>query len=66
MELKAMRKKSESELSEHLVELRKEQFNLRMQRGAGQLTKTHEIGRVRKDIARVKTLLGQKVSGSKS
>ena len=66
MELKVLKKKSEAELSEHLVELRKEQFNLRMQRGAGQLTKTHEIGRVRKDIARVKTLMGQKVSGSKS
>jgi large subunit ribosomal protein L29 len=60
MELKELKSKSTTELNSHLVELRKEQFNLRMQRGTGQLSKTHEIGRVRREIARVKTLLGQK------
>lgn len=58
MELNELRKKSAQELGEHLVELRREQFNLRMQKGSGQLTQTHQIGRVRREIAQVKTLLG--------
>ncbi|ANB18621.1 MULTISPECIES: 50S ribosomal protein L29 [Dokdonella] len=58
MELNELRKKSVQELGEHLVELRREQFNLRMQKGSGQLTQTHQIGRVRREIAQVKTLLG--------
>ena len=60
MELKELRQKSEKELNEHLGELRREQFNLRMQKGSGQLTQTHQFGRVRREIARVKTLLGNK------
>ena len=60
MELNELRKKSASELNEHLVELRREQFNLRMQKGSGQLTQTHQLGRVRREIAQVKTLLGAK------
>ena len=39
--------------------LRKEQFNLRMQHATGELTHNHEHGRVRKDIARVKTVLNE-------
>ncbi|MCR6699652.1 MAG: 50S ribosomal protein L29 [Dokdonella sp.] len=58
MEFNELRKKSAQELGEHLVELRREQFNLRMQKGSGQLTQTHQIGRVRREIAQVKTLLG--------
>jgi large subunit ribosomal protein L29 len=57
MELNELRKKSEAQLNEHLVELRREQFNLRMQKGSGQLTQTHQMGRVRREIAQVKTLL---------
>jgi len=60
MDINELRGKSPAELSEHLVELRKEQFNLRMARGTGQLTKTHDVLRVRREIARVKTVLGQK------
>ena len=60
MELKDLKKQSNEKLGEHLLELRKEQFNLRMQRGTGQLTKTHEFRRVRREIAQTKTLLGQK------
>ena len=60
MELKQMRQKSADELQAHLVELRKEQFSLRMQKATGQLAKTHEARRVRREIARVNTLLGQK------
>lgn len=60
METKELKTKSAQELSSHINELRQEQFNLRMQRGSGQLTQTHQIKRVRKDIARAKTVLGQK------
>jgi large subunit ribosomal protein L29 len=43
-----------------LAELHKETFALRMQKATGQLAKTHEARRVRREIARVNTLLGQK------
>jgi large subunit ribosomal protein L29 len=60
-----LRKKSMDELNEELVALRREQFNLRMQHATGELTHNHEHGRVRKDIARVKTILNelQRASG---
>jgi len=53
-----LREKSADELKAHLLDLRKEQFSLRMQQATGQLSKTHETRRVRREIARVKTLLG--------
>ena len=53
------RAKSVDELNEELVALRREQFNLRMQHATGELTHNHEHGRVRKDIARVKTVLNE-------
>jgi large subunit ribosomal protein L29 len=54
-----LRSKSQQELEEELLSLRKEQFNLRMQRASGQLAHPHEYVRVRKDIARVKTVMGE-------
>ncbi|MGB5245288.1 MAG: 50S ribosomal protein L29 [Woeseia sp.] len=57
MKASELRSKSVEELQQELVELRREQFNLRMQRVTGQLNHHHEHGRVRKDIARVKTVL---------
>ena len=60
MELKQLRQKSADELKAHLVELQKERFALRMQKATGQLAKTHEARRVRREIARVNTLLGVK------
>ena len=59
MEFKELRKQSAQDLGEQLLELRREQFNLRMQKGAGQQTQTHHFKRVRRDIAQIKTLLGQ-------
>ena len=53
-----LREKSADQLKAHLLDLRKEQFSLRMQKATGQLSKTHETRRVRREIARVKTLLG--------
>ena len=60
MELKQMRQKSADELKSHLLDLQKEQFSLRMQKATGQLAKTHEARRVKREIARVNMLLGEK------
>jgi len=60
MELNELRKKSDSQLNDHLGELRREQFNLRMQKGSGQLTQPHQLRRVRREIAQVKTLRAAK------
>ena len=58
MELKELRGKSAEELKAHMVELQKEQFSLRMQKATGQLAKTHDVRRVRREIARVNFLIG--------
>ena len=65
MELNDLKKKSASELDEHLGELRREQFNLRMQKSAGQQTQTHHFKRVRNEIAQIKTLLTEKSAAAK-
>ena len=57
------REKTPAELAESLLDLRKEQFNLRMQQGTGQLVRPSEMRRVRKDIARIKTVLNEKNTG---
>jgi large subunit ribosomal protein L29 len=54
-----LRSKSVEELTEELVALRREQFNMRMQQATGEVTRNSEHGRVRKDIARVKTVLNE-------
>ncbi|MDZ7642901.1 MAG: 50S ribosomal protein L29 [Woeseiaceae bacterium] len=59
MKASELRSKSVSELQDELVALRREQFNLRMQQATGQLNHNHEHGRVRKDIARVKTVINE-------
>jgi len=61
-----LRDKGFSELNTMLLDLRKEQFSLRMQHGTGQLGTPHEMRRVRKDIARVKTVLNQKQDEKKA
>ncbi len=48
------------ELKDRILQLKREQFNLRFQKASGQLEKTARIGEVRKDIARLKTILGEK------
>lgn len=55
-----MRTKTTAELREELTRLLQEQFNLRMQKGMGQMTNVNELRRVRRDIARVKTVMTQK------
>ncbi len=61
-----LRGMSQEDLNKELLNLRREQFNLRMQRATGQLARPHEYGRVKKDIARVKTILGELKQTSKS
>ncbi|HEX2668884.1 MAG TPA: 50S ribosomal protein L29 [Gammaproteobacteria bacterium] len=65
MDVKEIRKKSEKELRDQVEALRKEQFNLRMQHAAGQMPRGHLINNVRKDIARVKTVLSERVKAGK-
>ena len=60
MNVQDLRVKDESELRTELTGLLQEQFNLRMQRGTGQLNAPHELRRVRRDIARVRTVLNEK------
>jgi large subunit ribosomal protein L29 len=63
--MKALRGKDKAGLSTELLRLRREQFSLRMQSASGQTVKPSEYGRVRKHIARVKTLLTQQAAGAK-
>ena len=57
MNTKDLRKKSAVELKEELIKLRREQFNLRMAAAAGQPARPDQYGKVRKNVARVKTVL---------
>jgi large subunit ribosomal protein L29 len=54
-----LRKKTKDELNSTLLELAREQFNLRMQKGTGQLAKSSQIKQVRRDIARINTVLSE-------
>jgi len=54
-----LRAKSKDELKTDLVGLKKEQFNLRFQKASGQLENTARVRQVRRDIARIKTVLGR-------
>jgi len=60
MNTNELREKTADELQSELLALLKEQFNLRMQRGLGQTPKPHLFGNVKKQIARVKTILREK------
>ena len=60
-ERKAFREKSDAELVEELLKLRREQFNLRMQAAAGHGAKPDQHGKVRRSIARLKTLQRERV-----
>lgn len=60
MKASELRAKSADELKQELLALLREQFNLRVQRATGQLGKPHLFEQVRRNIARVKTVLGEK------
>jgi large subunit ribosomal protein L29 len=59
-----LRAKSTDELKDMLIALRREQFNLRFQRATGQLESTNRIRVIRRDIARIKTILGERATAS--
>ncbi|RLA20890.1 MAG: 50S ribosomal protein L29 [Gammaproteobacteria bacterium] len=56
MKASELREKSIEELDSLLVELRREQFNMRMQKGTGQMNNPHHFKRVKKDVARINTI----------
>jgi large subunit ribosomal protein L29 len=62
MKTSELRAKNEEDLQKELLDLRKAQFGLRMQTATQQLTNTSQIGKVRKDIARVKTIQREKAA----
>ena len=66
MKADELRAKSAAELNTLLLDKRKEQFNLRMQRGSGQQIRANQVRETRRDIARIKTILGQKETGGAS
>ena len=57
MKIDEVRGLTPDQLTETLLNLKKEQFNLRFQKATGQIEKTHRVDQVRKDIARIKTVL---------
>jgi len=65
MKAKELRQKGGAELQEELLKLRREQFNLRMAQATGQAVKPDQVGKVRRNIARVKTVLGEQARANK-
>jgi large subunit ribosomal protein L29 len=63
MKASELRAKPEAELQQELTSLLRAQFSLRMQKATQQLTNTSQLGKVRRDIARVRTLLAAKAKG---
>ncbi len=64
MNASELRQKSIEELNSMLLEKSREQFNLRMQKGTGQLAKPDQIKKVRREIARIHTILNEMASAS--
>ena len=60
-----VRAKTVDELKDELVKLKKEQFNLRFQRATQQLENTSQVRKVRRDIARVQTVIAEKAQAGK-
>ncbi|MBX2878428.1 MAG: 50S ribosomal protein L29 [Granulosicoccus sp.] len=66
MKASDLRSKDQAALEKELSALLKEQFNLRMQRGSGQIVKPHDFSRVRRDIARIRTIMTENATGATS
>ncbi|MEE9379817.1 MAG: 50S ribosomal protein L29 [Hyphomonadaceae bacterium] len=66
MKAQDVRAKTEDQLKEDLANLKKEQFNLRFQKATGQMEKTGRVRQVRRDIARVRTILREKAAGTQA
>jgi large subunit ribosomal protein L29 len=59
MKATELRKKTKDELGTVLIDLSREKFNLKMQKGTGQLTRPDQVKKVRRDIARVHTIINE-------
>jgi large subunit ribosomal protein L29 len=66
MKATELRAKAADELKKTLDDLLKEQFNLRMQQGSGQLSRPSQVKQVRRDIARIKTVMKERQAGQAS
>ena len=66
MKASDLRAQTADQLRDQLVQLKKEQFNLRFQRATGQLENTSRVRQVRRDIARIQTVARQKRAAAKS
>jgi large subunit ribosomal protein L29 len=66
MKASELREKTPEELTSNLEELFKEQFNLRMQQGTGQLSRPSRMKEVRREIARIKTVMNEQKSSNAS
>ena len=66
MKAKEFREKTIEQLQEQLLELRREQFNLRIQQATGQQAKSDQVTRVRRDIARLKTVVREREQQGKT
>jgi large subunit ribosomal protein L29 len=64
MTIEDVRRLSADQLTDQLLQLKKEQFNLRFQAATGQMEKTHRVQEVRRDIARIKTVMRVKASAA--
>jgi large subunit ribosomal protein L29 len=62
MKVTELRQKSKEELGTLLLDLSRERFNLKMQKGTGQLSKPDQVKKVRRDVARIHTILNQMAS----
>lgn len=60
MNARELRARGDDELRKELVDLHREAFNLRMQKGMGQMSRPSQVKKVRRDIARVKTILSER------
>jgi len=60
MNAKELRQKTKDELNALLLDLARERFNLKMQKGTGQLAKSDQVSKVRRNIARVNTIISEK------
>ena len=64
MKIDDVRRMTPDQLQDQLIQLKKEQFNLRFQAATGQMEKTHRVDEIRKDIARIKTVLRGKAAAA--
>jgi large subunit ribosomal protein L29 len=62
MKASELRQKSKDELGTLLLDLSRERFNLKMQKGTGQLSKPDQVKKVRREVARIRTILNEMAS----